>query len=640
MGLAWTPGNALGCNVNSHRSGWGGQICQDAASWNCGATLDFRQGYCERGDGRCYHLNLFKEDGPSLVVDDHGVGWLLESNVHALDDQLLLLWGHQFSEPRGVRETGGQKAAVFGAYRIRRVEPITSHYRTIWRIVPYRDCWARFHNLQVERPRYQSLGGPYIKQVDRSAVQRLFRRVEEAADGAEDAWMQPEDRARFEYFHANLKNWLDDAAAKAPTVGGIEPEVLHPLPRASSGMLHKPFKDLRDHVEELASATASGHVGSASESPREVAARAVAAAATAAAATATAAAATVAPAPVHAGVASVREPKNQRLRVEIFEPLVEPACRSAIVELYGRSTLTAIQAASLTKPLLILRGNPGVGKSTLAHMLVDDPEGRRSLTVPVSSTWRGREDLFGYVNPINSEFEPTSVTTFLNEAANAWNQGDRRTRLVVFEEFNLSQPEFWLSEVLVRTQFPADARKERTIQLGGHRVRNWSGTNTGVFLAPSVRFVATVNSDHTTRPLSPRVLDRAAVVEITIEPRDAIAAVGLELCDDQVDAIADLDFLARGKGATFSLRTSRSLRACVENMDLLGLTEPWKAIDLVLAQEVLSKVRLLAGDPEDKALCDSLGKWSEPLGKHLPECSRLISLWQEMLSEGRDVLQV
>ena len=273
-------------------------------------------------------------------------------------------------------------------------------------------------------------------------------------------------------------------------------------------------------------------------------------------------------------------------------------------------------------------------------LLIDDSEGRRTLTVPVSSTWRGREDLLGYVNPINNEFEATAFTTFLNEAGNAWDQGDRRTRVVVFEEFNLSQPEFWLSEILVRTQFPADSRKERTIELGGLRVRGWVGTNTGVFLAPSVRFVATVNSDHTTRPLSPRVLDRAAVVEITIEPRDAIAAVDLELTDDQVDAIADLDFLSRTKGATFSLRTARSLRACVENRDGIGLSDDWKAIDLILAQEVLSKIRLLAGDPEDRRFCDSLLSWSSPLGKHLPESSRLISLWKEMLQEGRDVVQV
>ena len=638
MALAWSPGNALGCNVNSHRSGWDGQICQDAAAWNCGATLDFRQGYCDRGDGRCYHLNLFAEE-PCLVIDDHGVGWLLEPNVRALDDQILLLWGNQFGEPRGIRESGAQKATVFGAYRIKRVEPITSHYRTIWRLVPHDDGWTRFYQIGAERPRYQSLGGPYIKQVDRSAVQRLFRNLEEETLRSVTAWHEPEDRERFVHFARNLDSWLDLARDKAPTeaAGPSITASLTATPGASGGgrgggMLHKPFKDLKDTVTDL-------------PRPAEVTA---AARREAGRPTVTAEPPVTAPTVTTPGVATPGSPAPVRaevhatppIQVEVLEPLVDEDQKPLIEALYGRGRLTALLTASLTKPLVILRGNPGVGKSTLAHMLTRDPDGRRTLTVPVASTWRGREDLLGYVNPINGSFEATAFTNFLNEAANAWDQNDRRTRVVVFEEFNLSQPEYWLSEILVRTQFPSSARRERTIELGGNGVRGWSGGNSSVFLAPSVRFVATVNADHTTRPLSPRVLDRAAVVEITIEPRDAVAKVGLSLTDDQVDAISDLDFLARTKGATFSLRTARSLYACVEHMDGLDLADEWRTIDLVLAQEVLSKIRLLAGDPEDRHFCDSLLKWSEPLGKHLPECSRLISLWREMLQEGRDVVQV
>lgn len=613
MGLAWVPGNALGCNVNSHRSGWDGQICHGAATWNCGATPDFRNSYCERGDGRCYHLNLFQEEDPSLVIDDHGVGWLLEPNVQALDDQVLLLWGHQFAEPVGVRDASGQKAVVFGAYRIRRVEPITSHYRTIWRIVPYPDSWTSFHQLQIERPRYQSLGGPYIKQVDRSAVQRLFRKVAEEAESGPTSWGEPHQVARFEHFSGHLEEWLDAAQEKSPPMDTDSGRGIPARRTAVPGMLHKPFKDLK------------GNVTTAPRVEREPATGPDDAPASEASAPASAAA-----------KPTVRV---SAIRVDPLGPIIERAREEEIAELYGKRTLSAIQVASLTNPLVVLRGNPGVGKSTLAHMLLDDPKGERTLTVPVASTWRGREDLLGYVNPLSHEFEPTEFTSFLNGAANAWDQGDRANRVVVFEEFNLAQPEFWLSDVLVRTQFPAEDRRERTIDLGGHRVRNWVGSATGVYLPPSVRFVATVNTDHTTQLLSPRVLDRAGIVELSIEPREAVALVGLELTEDQLDAIADLDFHARNKAATFSLRTARSLRACIEHMDDLGFDDAWEVVDLILAQEVLSKVRLLAGDPLDARICESLSQWSEPLGKRLPRCAQTISLWKEMLQEGRDVAQ-
>ena len=78
------------------------------------------------------------------------------------------------------------------------------------------------------------------------------------------------------------------------------------------------------------------------------------------------------------------------------------------------------------------------------------------------------------------------------------------------------------------------------------------------YLSPAVRFVATMNNDHTTRPLSARVIDRAAVVDLTLEPRTAVAHAGLELTEDQILAIADLEFPLRPKGATFSIRSALS----------------------------------------------------------------------------------
>jgi hypothetical protein len=297
-----------------------------------------------------------------------------------------------------------------------------------------------------------------------------------------------------------------------------------------------------------------------------------------------------------------------------------------IKAVYSKDVLEAIMAVSLTKNILILTGNPGVGKSTLAIDLIDDAE--RKLIVPVGSTWRGREDLLGYVNPISNEFE----------AEAAWRKGDKRTYLVIFEEFNLSQPEYWFADILVRSQYPDDQEKLRTIELGGKSIRGVANTSR-ILITPTLRFVATINNDHTTLSLSPRVLDRASIVELTLEPRATIERARLYLEEMQIMAIEELDALLKYKGAMFSLRAAESLRRCLDNLQTLEMNSPWDALDIVLLQQVLTKVRLMVGDPSNDSLMQSLEDWSESYGKYLRKCANLINSWAEALKDGRDVIQ-
>lgn len=613
------PGYAVGCTVNSHRQGWDGTICNNASAWSCGAKQDFRDDYCSRGDRRCFHISLFAEQSPHLLIPDDGIGWILDDDPHLLDDQIFVLWGRQFSEPGGIAEAWGTPKFVFGAYRILRTERFESGRRVDWRIVPYPDGWCRMTPLKLEIPRFQHLPGPYIKTIERVSVERVFKQGLDVAHSG-ITWEVPTDEQRFANFARNLSAWFDAAAkrVKKPGAGarGAKARV------GRFGAASPSFKKFAEAIKSESSSgappgeTHAGEVHLAEPPLVEPPPSAV-----------PLAAAPVALEPTRSAAAQL--------------PLIEPAKRDWITARHGKATLTKISVGTLTKPLLILRGNPGVGKSTLALNLIDDPERERTLVVPVSSTWRGREDLLGYVNPIHNTFEPTRFTNFLHQAACAWDQGDTRVFLVVFEEFNLSQPEYWLSDVLVRSQFPSSARRDRTLELGGQGVRGWAVTEAAeLFLSPGVRFVATINNDHTTRPLSPRVLDRAAVVEVTIDPRHAVQQAGLTLDEEQIEAIGRLDFITSLKGATFSLRSALSLKACADDLAGLGI-DLWGAIDLVLVQEVLSKVRLLVGDPADLNLVERLKDWSERegRGKNLPECARLIASWEETLQEGLDVSQ-
>ncbi len=595
------PGNAFGFNINAHRSNWDGTICKAASSWNCGAKQEFREDYCEGGDPRCYHIHAFNEANPSIVIDDNGGSWLLGEESEALDDQILLLWGGQAQEPRGIREPPAH--VLFGAYRVQSVQARFRGTFTEWVVRPYADGWVRFPRFRIIVPRWERLQGPYFKQVDRSAVEKVFERAATLAKESSPLSVPPEDIDRLNNFVRKLPGWIDQAAKRAQVLRARHPGTIveHSVP--STSLKSRALKDIGAHLRAIV------------KSPSAV------------------------PATAGAEVSTTQPRADTHPVHSAAENPVEESIYARIAARHGDEVLTAVTLGLMTKPLLILRGSPGVGKSDLAANLIDDPNRERTLTVVVDPTWRGREDLFGHVNPIDTVFEPTAATNFLHKVAGAWQMGDRRTYILIFEEFNLSQPEHWLSEILVRSQYGENASIDRTIELGGTKVRGWVETGPPkLFLSPALRMVATINSDHTVRTLSPRVLDRAAVVELSIQPHEALRRVGLELEKQEIDAIANLDFKLRQRGAVFSYRTAESLKACLSQSTKVRLDRT-RIVDLVLVQEVLSKVRLLAADPADVRLCDELVEWTEEDGKGLLACQRMIVGWREALQNNQDIQQ-
>ena len=101
----------------------------------------------------------------------------------------------------------------------------------------------------------------------------------------------------------------------------------------------------------------------------------------------------------------------------------EPTGRQILEDQFGTQLIDALSVAFITKSLVILTGAPGAGKSWIASRLLDDDARDRTVIVPVASTWRGREDLLGYVNPINGSFEATEFTHFLCRAQDTWEIG-------------------------------------------------------------------------------------------------------------------------------------------------------------------------------------------------------------------------
>lgn len=591
-----TVGNALGCTINSHRRGWDGSICKNAETWNCSAKQQFRTDYCQQGDPRCYHIHIFEEANPYCLIDDLGIGWLLEPYPDALNNQILLFWGKRFQEPRGISDINMRpKDYVFGAYRVKSVSPQKiNEFKTLWKIEPYLDGWTRFQQPYILTVYYKSIiGGVYLKEVNRVAVENMFEKAAEQASSPHPNWTMPQDAERFENFHAHLQEWFEIAREDALT---IQQTMVHTysVNRSPTAVipLRGPFEGLKNLDIKKPTTTT---------------------------------------------VITTHKPIKNGTLSPTYPIIEKEATKEKIKTIYSKEVLDAVMAASFTKNILILTGSPGVGKSSLAIDLIDDYE--RKLIVSVGSTWRGREDLLGYVNPISNEFEPTDFTRFLCKAETAWRKNDKRTYVVIFEEFNLSQPEYWFADILVRSQYPEEQEKLRMIELGGKSIRGVSNNTSKVLISPALRFVATINNDHTTLSLSPRVLDRTSIVELSLEPRTTLDRAKLELEEKQIMSIEELDALLKYKNAMFSLRAAESLKRCLDNMQTLDMNSTWDALDIVLIQQVLTKVRLMVGDPGNDSLMQGLEEWTENYGKYLRRCANLVNSWTEALKDGRDIIQ-
>lgn len=665
-------GNVLAAKMNAHRHQWNGAICAQPHGWNCGAPASFRENYCAAGVSRCFHLDVFKPNSPRFATPETTVIQAVREQPRLLDDQVLVFYGGHFGAQQGIAP-GEVEQALYGLYRVQSASLDDSRTQPRLLIEPHRDGWAMLPRLKLGQATLRSVQGvAYLKQLRAKTLADIVAQaLEEVASQKVDGWTAEHEK-NLKRASEQLPQWVrkaEEAWAKLPAPQALQrvvvqapafpsamaeklsklkfvtappaaPEpAVHPVPvpvpapppeQASPALAEAPNTEPPNSVE-TPSLDPAGSVPDEAPAPTVQAEASTVAEAQAVEATAT-------PVETPAAVEPAPQPQPVSEPETGAAPIAIPEADASTVlaERLDATLITALSVAFLTKSLVILTGAPGAGKSWIASRLLDDARRERTVIVPVASTWRGREDLLGYVNPINGSFEASEFTHFLCDTEEAWNRGDRRTRLVVFEEFNLSQPEHWLSDLLVRLEYDPELSADRKVVLGGSAIAGRPSRPCELVLVPSLRFVATLNNDHTVKPLSPRVLDRAALIEVSSSGRVALERAGLTIADDLADLVDDLNDLIAPRGAAFSVRSARSLQRALAANAL----KPAHALDLVLAQEVLSRVRLLAGDPRDEQLLARLQAWSQkPECADLSVCAARIADWAEALAAGRDVFQ-
>jgi 5-methylcytosine-specific restriction endonuclease McrBC GTP-binding regulatory subunit McrB len=175
-------------------------------------------------------------------------------------------------------------------------------------------------------------------------------------------------------------------------------------------------------------------------------------------------------------------------------------------------------ASILTKPFVICSGLSGSGKTKMAQAFVQwisENENQYKI-IPVGADWTNREPLLGYPNGLdpNSYVTPDSGALQLIIEANSNNS---KPYFLILDEMNLSHVERYFADFL-------------SIMESGDSIKLYSGADRMDYASSPIPkeigwpknlfIIGTVNIDETTYMFSPKVLDRANVIEFRITPEE------------------------------------------------------------------------------------------------------------------------
>ena len=275
----------------------------------------------------------------------------------------------------------------------------------------------------------------------------------------------------------------------------------------------------------------------------------------------------------------------------------------------------------LAKPFVILTGNSGTGKTRISRLFAEyletcsDDNEKNWVLVPVGADWTDNTKILGFYNPLADEgkgkYEKTEILRLIEHA----NNNKSKPYFIILDEMNLSHVERYFADFLSHME-----TKKIPFVLDGYE---------GEVEYPSNLFVVgTVNIDETTYMFSPKVLDRANVIEfkpdesavldlfINLEKSKSITpandgtaeaflklAISLRsgICNLEEDTLYDIQDLFRQiykitekYGYEFAYRTVKEIRQyIIASYEILDDKESFNLVaaeDEQLLQKVLPKI--------------------------------------------------
>lgn len=230
----------------------------------------------------------------------------------------------------------------------------------------------------------------------------------------------------------------------------------------------------------------------------------------------------------------------------------------------------------------------------------------RHATIAVRSDWTDPRGLIGYFNPLTSSYVRTDLVEVLLRAGDDPN----RPYLVILDEMNLARVEYYFSDFLSALE----SGEPLSLMSPGAADENAANQESAEVELPAeleipanVSFIGTVNVDETTHPFSPKVLDRANVIEFSevdveraLGHGDEVPDAGLRLAEGTLDP----GWLCTGKKEALATKAgaheSEAFTGALEDVHgILALS------DLHFGYRVIDEISAFVGHALDKAEGDA-----------------------------------
>lgn len=199
---------------------------------------------------------------------------------------------------------------------------------------------------------------------------------------------------------------------------------------------------------------------------------------------------------------------------------------------------TRFISSLLTKPFVILTGLSGSGKTKLAQAfafwICESDE--QYCIVPIGADWTNREPLLGFPNAlIENEYKKDEygVLKLIIEA----NANSDKPYFLILDEMNLSHVERYFADFLS----VMESKSKISLHSGNE---DWNSVPSEIGFPKNLFIIGTVNIDETTYMFSPKVLDRANVIEFRVTKEEMENYL-------QSNSVINLDNL-EGLGATMA----------------------------------------------------------------------------------------
>lgn len=182
--------------------------------------------------------------------------------------------------------------------------------------------------------------------------------------------------------------------------------------------------------------------------------------------------------------------------------------------IFENSLVSRFVNAIVTKPFLILTGLSGSGKTKLAQAFSEwIIENKSQLNlIPVGADWTNREPLLGYPNALEEGKYVLPESGALQLLLRAKDDPERPYFLIL-DEMNLSHVERYFADFLSAIESKEEIKLHsgnQDLEADGYQIPSTLSIPKNFFI------IGTVNIDETTYMFSPKVLDRANVIEFRV----------------------------------------------------------------------------------------------------------------------------